>query len=105
MAIEASKVDVFSIGAVLYTLLCGSPPFRASDLVTTLELNRACEVKFTAVEWRSISYRATDFVAKLMHPSPEKRPTAEQALQDPFFTQPEIEFARPEIPKKVVVIS
>jgi serine/threonine protein kinase len=42
------RSDVFGLGALLYTILCGRPPYRDDDARKALEEARACVVAFPA---------------------------------------------------------
>jgi serine/threonine protein kinase len=96
--------DLYSVGAVLYTLLCGYSPFQANDLKTSMELNRKGEVRFDADGWRDIGYHAIDLVEKLMSYSPNNRPSPADALQHAFFCRPEMA-ASDNTSENVVVVS
>lgn len=78
----SEKCDVWSCGVLLYLLLCGYPPFNASskELITKKILEE--EPIFIGEEWESVSLEAKDYISKLLNKNVEKRPTAEQAIQD-----------------------
>jgi serine/threonine protein kinase len=83
------KIDMFSIGAVLYSLLSAQDPFNAENVKTTVRLNKLCEFDFSSICWRGISYQAIDFVQKLMSPDPETRLSVAEAFRHPFLSRPE----------------
>lgn len=74
------KVDVFSVGAMLYILLSGCTPFPGKTFDEILARNKKCNPKFNSSYWSTASFEAIDFIVKMMSPDPAKRPTAFEAL-------------------------
>lgn len=76
------KCDMWSIGVLVYILLCGYPPFY--DKKRNNLFKKICQGKFyfhQGTVWDHISDEAKDFVMRLMVLDPKKRSSAEQALQ------------------------
>eukprot|EP01133_Synstelium_polycarpum_P014513 gene14513-17132_t len=65
-------VDMWSLGVIIYILLCGFPPF---DETTGYNL------EFPSPEWDNISDSAKDLIKSLLVTDPSKRPTASQILK------------------------
>jgi len=74
------SVDMWSLGVIMYTLLCGFPPFYSDDDDVLLELIVEGEFSFPDPYWTGISTDAKDLVTKLLEKNPAKRYTAEQFL-------------------------
>jgi len=72
--------DLWSIGVVLYILLCGYPPFYADDDAGVLRKVRAGKFSYAPEEWDQISADAKDLVTNLLWMDPVARCNAEQAL-------------------------
>ncbi|MEE6495267.1 hypothetical protein FKM82_001996 [Ascaphus truei] len=75
--------DVWSLGCVMYTLLCGSPPFETSDLKETYRCIK--QVKYTLPACLSSSAR--HLIVGILKRSPSERLTLDQILDHEFFTK------------------
>lgn len=82
----SSKVDMWSIGVVLYIMLCGRPPFYGQTDLAVMRKIKQGSFSMNGKRWQSISQPAKDFVASLLQVDPTRRPTALQALSHPWFT-------------------
>ncbi|GMF60160.1 unnamed protein product [Phytophthora fragariaefolia] len=79
--------DVFSAGAVLYTILCGYSPFSAPSEDEMLERTLSGEIFFDELEWWRISKEAKNLVKQMMHPDADQRPSMEDVLENPWFSK------------------
>jgi len=84
----SKPVDMWSIGVITYTLLCGYSPFHYADDLNQL-YNAICHGRFTFdnIYWAYISRYAKDFIKSLLQVQPEKRLTAEEALQHTWLVK------------------
>ena len=71
------KVDIFSIGVILYVMLTGRPAFKGFNVNEILLKNKKCLVEFPHQYWDKISDKARDLVEKLLKKNPSDRLTAE----------------------------
>eukprot|EP00300_Choanocystis_sp_HF-7_P015394 c19037_g1_i1.p1 GENE.c19037_g1_i1~~c19037_g1_i1.p1 ORF type:complete len:857 (+),score=165.52 c19037_g1_i1:45-2615(+) len=78
-------VDMWSVGVVLYTLLCSFPPFYAETDEELFDLIAAGTYDFPPPRWTKISADAKDLVSRLLQVDPAKRWTATQALGHPWI--------------------
>jgi serine/threonine protein kinase len=79
------------VGVVTYVLLCGYPPFNAGNERLTYDLVTDGELKFPSPAWDDTSVEAKNFIKRLMERDPDKRPTATDALQDPWLNQEKVQ--------------
>jgi len=73
-------VDLWSVGVVLYILLCGFPPFYAENDDKLFDLIADGVYDFPSPQWDHISREAKDLVSCLLIVDSRQRMTASQAL-------------------------
>jgi len=79
------QCDMWSVGVILYILLCGYPPFQHEQQNKLFKLILKAEFHFHSPWWDKVSAEAKDMVSKLLVVDPEKRMTPTQAMQHPFM--------------------
>lgn len=80
---HGKAVDLWSVGVISYTLLCGYTPFRASETKALLDECAKGRIEFHDRYWKNIHQEAKDFISALIRPNPDERPTAQEALNLP----------------------
>ncbi|KAJ5899248.1 hypothetical protein N7495_003992 [Penicillium taxi] len=83
---HGKAVDMWSLGVITYTLLCGYSPFRAENLNDLIEECRAGRVIFHERYWHGVSQDAKEFILSLLQCDPSKRATSEEALKHIWLT-------------------
>ncbi|KAJ5168440.1 uncharacterized protein N7482_004034 [Penicillium canariense] len=83
---HGKAVDMWSLGVITYTLLCGYSPFRSENLTDLIEECRAGRIIFHERYWKDVSQDAKDFILTLLQPDPSKRVTSEEALEHMWLT-------------------
>lgn len=80
------KCDEWSIGVILYILLCGNPPFGGSSNEEIMRKIKIGTFNYNSPVWASVSPLAKDLLNKLLcHPS--VRLAAEEALRHPWIEE------------------
>lgn len=74
---HGKAVDMWSMGVITYTLLCGYSPFRSENLQDLIEECSQAKVVFHERYWRDVSDDAKDFVMRLLRPDPDDRWTSQ----------------------------
>lgn len=83
---HGKPVDMWSMGVITYTLLCGYSPFRSENLQDLIDECSNANVVFHERYWRDVSDDAKDFIMHLLRPDPEERWTSQQALKHPWLS-------------------
>jgi len=72
--------DMWSIGVIMYVMLCGYPPFFGETDADVLAKVRLGNFSFNAADWKNISEDAKTLIRYLLKMNPRDRFTAEQTL-------------------------
>lgn len=78
---HGKAVDMWSLGVITYTLLCGYSPFRSENLADLVDECQSGRIIFHERYWKDVSKDAKDFIMTLLQPEPNRRSTSEQALK------------------------
>ncbi|KIM20885.1 hypothetical protein M408DRAFT_333773 [Serendipita vermifera MAFF 305830] len=82
---HGKPVDVWSTGIITYVLLCGYSPFRSENPKDLVQETINARIEFHDRYWKNISDEAKKFILSLLKPDPEDRPTAQEALRNPWL--------------------
>ncbi|KAI8056330.1 kinase-like domain-containing protein [Gilbertella persicaria] len=83
----SKSVDMWAIGCVLYTILCGFPPFYDESIRALTHKVARGEYTFLSPWWDPISPAAKDLIRNLLTVDPEKRYTIEEFFKHPWVTK------------------
>jgi serine/threonine protein kinase len=81
----SKSVDMWAMGCVLYTLLCGFPPFYDESIQVLTEKVARGQYTFLSPWWDDISKSAQDLISHLLTVDPEKRYTIKEFLDHPWI--------------------
>ena len=73
---HGKPVDMWSMGVITYTLLCGYSPFRSENLQDLIDECSNAQVVFHERYWKDVSDDAKDFINHLLQPTPDDRWTS-----------------------------
>ena len=80
-------VDCWSLGVILYVMLCGFPPFYDEDEELLFKKIKSGKFEFPSPYWDNVSDRAKDLITKLLRINPGYRLTAEEILKHPWLSE------------------
>lgn len=83
----SKSVDMWALGCVLYTLLCGFPPFYDESIEVLTEKVAKGSYTFLSPWWDDISKSAQDLISHLLTVDPEKRYTIREFLAHPWIRE------------------
>ncbi len=95
------KADIWSCGIILYTMLCGHPPFCGKDENTIKAKILHSKLVFPQKDFKNISNEAINYLTKLLTYEPKKRPSAEEALNDGWLSN-ESSISNIELSKEII---
>lgn len=79
------STDIWSVGTIVYILLCGYPPFNGDTDSDIFENIKRGHFDFPVQQWSDKSDEAKDFIKCLLRRDPRKRYTAALALDHPWI--------------------
>jgi serine/threonine protein kinase len=77
--------DVWSVGTIVYILLCGYPPFNGETDPEIFEAIQKGKFSFPRAAWSNKSEACKDFIKYLLDLDVSTRPTANEALDHPWL--------------------
>jgi calcium-dependent protein kinase len=100
------ECDVWSVGIIMYIVLCGKPPFYGrteSAVFNSIMKSRAqLDQNFKKEPWTKMSAGSKKLIKQMLNPDPRGRITAAQALASPWIS---IDGVAPSIPLDISVVS
>lgn len=79
------KCDIWSCGVLMYMMLSGVPPFYGATRKEVMQKISKGKFSFKSKVWSIISKEAKELIEKMLTLNPEKRPSAREVLNHPWF--------------------
>lgn len=81
------KCDIWSLGVLLYMLLCGQPPFYGSSRQEVMAKIKKGRFQFKSKIWNVISTEAKDLISLMLTLDPQIRPSCREILSHKWFNK------------------
>ena len=76
------KADIWSCGIILYTMLCGHPPFMGNNEEAIKNKILHSKLVFPKNDFKHISDNAIEFIKKLLEYNPDRRLSSDEAIEN-----------------------
>lgn len=83
--LDNEKCDMWSIGCLLYMIICGYPPFQGKDHNDLFRKIRASDFTFHDKYWKKVSLPAKQLISQLLTVNAGNRLSAKQAVQSSWI--------------------
>jgi len=80
------RVDNWSLGVIVFSILGGYNPFQEDTIHLTFQQIRQANYQFDSENWDGISRDAKNLIKGLLTRDPDKRISAQEALSHPWMT-------------------
>lgn len=83
--------DIWSLGVIMYILLCGYPPFYSNhgqSISPGMKKRiRQGQYEFPSAEWSRVSNDAKELIRQMLKTEPDKRATIQEILRSPWISK------------------
>jgi len=98
--------DIWSLGVIMYILICGYPPFfshHGQPISPGMKRRiRSGQYEFPRPEWDQVSSDCKDLIRECLKTNPDERPTINQVIENKWIAQYEVVPATPLVTSEVL---
>ena len=81
------QCDVWSLGVIIYILLCGFPPFYADNDAQLFDRIKKGKYEFLKPYWDPVSEAAKNFIRRMLVVDPKARASCAELMDDPWLSE------------------
>jgi len=98
--------DIWSLGVIMYILICGYPPFyshHGQPISPGMKRRiRGGQYEFPRPEWTDVSNDCKNLIRECLKTNPDERPTIDQVIENKWISQHEVVPDTPLVTSKVL---
>merc|ERR1711936_1340254 len=98
--------DIWSLGVIMYILICGYPPFyshHGQPISPGMKRRiRGGQYEFPRPEWSDVSNDCKNLIRECLKTNPDERPTIDQVIENKWISQHEVVPDTPLVTSKVL---
>lgn len=83
--VYTNKVDIWSLGVLLFVCLCGSLPFHNDSKKPAVDQIKKGSYKFKEIAWTKVSKKAKDIIRQLLVVEANRRPPVEELFHEQWL--------------------
>lgn len=81
------QCDIWSVGVILYILMCGEPPFNGRTDADIINAAKKGKYNYRQEIWKTRSEEVRNLIDAMLTYDPKKRITAKDALEHPWIVK------------------
>jgi serine/threonine protein kinase len=85
-----TQADIWSMGVIVYCMLCGYLPFQDPNRDKLFCKIRKGSYEYHEKKWKDVSPEAKSFIDRLLTVNPRERSTASEALEHPWIIRDDV---------------